>query len=359
MQTIARLLYVPGSRVESLNHLRVSAALLVFGSHVWWSQESQREFFGQGFVGVSIFFVLSGFVMSFAYADRISNGAISFATFVALRLARLAPLYWAMGLVYLIVVPFVKSESVELKAGDSLYFFFIQSWIPNSEIYFSLNPPSWSISTELFFYLAFFPLVLLASRRIIPLFISLLALVFFSAVAWTVFARDLDPIWGNSTFSHWLFYIFPVFRALEFIVGILIHRIWTTGLRFRFLRPGFVYLLLGVTMVFGSAVPEAFRMSLYYLPAAALLVYSHAQTEKPTQNKLLAATLRELGNASYSFYMIHFIVLHHISFSGLNFVGPDAKNLLISAVIFSAAILVHRSFERPLQSILNKIIDRR
>lgn len=344
---------MPISRIETLNHLRFSAALLVFGSHVGWSHHRYSEFFSQGFVGVSIFFVLSGFVMSFAYAHRISSRSISFRTFVCLRLSRLAPLYWLVGLISLIAIPLVKSESVDFKATDSLYFFFLQSWLPSSEIYFSVNPPSWSVSNELFFYFLFFPLILFARRKILFFFFILLGAIFLSAIAWTVLANDFGPIWGQNSFSHWLFYIFPVFRSLEFIVGILVHWLWTKHGEVRFLRPRFIYPLLAVTMMFGPVVPEAFRFSLYYLPVAALLVYAHAQGENQSKNRFLGRLLRELSDASYSFYMIHFLFVQHIS---IPLGGPEVKNFLLLAVVFLVAILAHRSFEKPLQLFLNKRI---
>lgn len=341
------------SRIETLNHLRFSAALLVFGSHVGWSRQSYSDFFSQGFVGVSIFFVLSGFVMSFAYTDRILSRSISFRTFVYLRLARLAPLSWLVGLISLIAIPLVKSESVDFKATDSLYFFFLQSWLPSSEIYFSVNPPSWSISNELFFYFVFFPLILFARRRILFFFVFLLGACFLSAIAWTVLANDFGPIFGENSFSHWLFYIFPVFRSLEFIAGILVHRLWARHRQVRFLRPRFVYPLLAVTMLVGPCVPEAFRFSLYYLPIAALLVYAHAQCEDQSKNRLLGRPLRELGDASYSFYMIHFLFIQHIS---IPWGGQEVKNLLLLTIVFLVAILAHRSFEKPVQFFLNRKI---
>lgn len=151
---------------------------------------------------------------------------------------------------------------------------YLQSWIPNSTYYFSLNAPSWSLSNELFFYFCFFPLIFLGVRGLFKIFIVILLLVVFSAFYVNAYFSD-QILWGKNTFAHWLFYIFPGFRLLEFIVGMLLFKIWKNGFRLPEWLIAPTYVMLFAAMYFARDVPEAFRMSLFFFPFIALFFYAH------------------------------------------------------------------------------------
>lgn len=156
--------------IKPLTSLRAFFALFVFFSHLYFWEDLTGiyksiyiEIFHEGFLGVSFFFILSGFVLSFAYNERIMNRKISFSEYFVARIARIYPLHL---FTLIIALPFtlVKMfhgefliESLKITLNGLL----LQSWVPKSEFYFSLNAPSWSISNEFFFYTLFPFLVLL------------------------------------------------------------------------------------------------------------------------------------------------------------------------------------------------------
>lgn len=83
-------------KLDQLTGLRYFAALLVFLSHINWDGYSEhiQILFESGYVGVSFFFLLSGFVLSYSYGEKIQNHSLSFIKYALLRLARLTPLHF-------------------------------------------------------------------------------------------------------------------------------------------------------------------------------------------------------------------------------------------------------------------------
>ena len=145
-------------RLQGLTGLRFFAAAWVFAYHFlvltvdgapWWVQRAQNA----GHAAVSLFFVLSGFVLAYNYAEPLADGRVSRARFFRLRLARVWPLY---ALVALAEVPLALHAGVggaRIGGPRSADVVGLQAWIPT--ITFVGNTPGWSVSVELFFYLAF------------------------------------------------------------------------------------------------------------------------------------------------------------------------------------------------------------
>jgi len=151
--------------IQSLNALRFIFALMVFMSHLITIIPKENCFwnalYGQilreGYIGVSFFFILSGYILAYRYSEAIADGSFSFRTFLNRRLARILPMYY-VGL--LVALPISFPEFMD---GNRVFYakklisnlFLVQSLVPISDYYFSFNGVSWSVSTELFFYLCF------------------------------------------------------------------------------------------------------------------------------------------------------------------------------------------------------------
>ena len=291
-------------RLEQLTGLRFFAALLVFASHLNWSNSHSvfEIIFTSGFVGVSFFFILSGFVLSLSYESKISNDALSFRRYIFLRLARLSPLHFATAFAFIIFGIFEGTLNILPAVANLAY---LQSWVPHSSMYFSLNAPSWSLSNEMFFYFLFFFLITLSPSRLIKYTIALSLLVLISACIATFFFDGVKILGSSQTFAHWMFYIFPGFRLLEFLLGMVMFHVWRSGFSLhRFFTP-ISYILLFLSMYFAESVPESFRMSLFFLPAISLFFYAHLSDCTYVSKFYSSQSLVLLGNASFAFYLIH------------------------------------------------------
>src|SRR5207249_3735398 len=106
--------------------------------------------------GVSFFFVLSGFIIAYAY-PKLDNKHDVFDFYVA-RIARIWPAHFAT---LLLVLPLLQTPINLTFVANA---FLLHSWVPSKPWYFSYNHPSWSISTELFFY-AVFPILIFQWNR--------------------------------------------------------------------------------------------------------------------------------------------------------------------------------------------------
>ncbi|TBO32416.1 acyltransferase [Aquabacterium lacunae] len=336
-------------QIRPLTGLRFIAALMVFGSHLAWVGVGPmgQGVIDQGFFGVSFFFMLSGFVLMHSYAEPLRQGHTSPWVYVGLRVARLWPLHVFMALPYL----FLAARRGDLDPVAALSnLLLLQSWVPDSTVYFSLNGPTWSLSNEAFFYLAFLWLVHWPDRLRHVLTLALLTVVLTGAVCMHFWFSDAK-VAGAYTLAHWLFYVFPAFRLLEFLVGMWLHDLWRQGwLNWR--MPAWAaFVLLGACMLFGQQVPEPFRYSLFYLPAAVCLLVAHLGQVRTRWHAFLSSdVLQALGKASFAFYVVHMAVVRQV-IKAFPWVESTAwiEVPLLLVLCCMVAWLVHRGVERPVE----------
>lgn len=81
--------------INALTLLRFIFAIMVFGAHCYVIDNFfDTHFFKEGFVGVSFFFVLSGFIIAYNYQEKLRENKITKRTFWVARIARVYPLHW-------------------------------------------------------------------------------------------------------------------------------------------------------------------------------------------------------------------------------------------------------------------------
>lgn len=344
-------------KIDQLTGLRFIAALSVFISHIDWNgiNSALANVFREGYVGVSFFFILSGFVLSHSYGKKILLGKISLFKYFILRLARLSPLHFATTLPFIIISLYYGHFSL-LKSFLNLCY--LKSWVPDAKIYFSLNAPSWSLSNEIFFYLCFFPLVLWTLRKRIVLTLFLFCIVFFSAlfVTWNM---DKLAIYEGIV-PRWLFYIFPGFRLIEFLIGMLLYDLWKKNIRLNNKWVMVSYILLFGAMYFAHFIPKSFRFSLYYIPFITFLLYAHLSESGFIFRILSSPIMVLLGNASFSFYLIHqrFIKILMELFSSYRF-NHFTFFILSLLIVTLSSVLIYHSYEKRAEAFLKKWINAR
>lgn len=343
------------SPLYALTSLRFFAALMVFLSHLSFLEKSDSvylaSFFGgvmkEGYIGVTFFFVLSGFILSYACQGReVLRGG--YLNFLISRISRIYPLHF----VTLIAVTPLVMFSV-FKSGEFLNFFIggvanvslLQAFFPSRDIYFSFNAPSWSLSVELFFYLVF-PLLLTLSTR---------SLVCASALMISVKTLLSYCYLDNS--GHFLLYIFPPLRLADFMVGILLFRWFSVrpslpNFGATFLQLGSIFGLLGAFLL-AHYVPQSYRYDIYYLLPMALIVFSFAYNNGAVGRLLSSPVLLLLGEASFAFYLVHQRVIHagqilRSKFGLLGFSGWDVFfSLGYFFVAMTISVFLYRYFEIP------------
>lgn len=335
--------------IRQLTSLRFLAAFAVLGSHLEFLVRSPDPrvaafydlYLRQGYCGVSFFYILSGFIIAYAYRDRLRSGEISATAFLYLRATRILPLHWLVSAFFLAWLLFVKHEGPPL-ATVLLNLSLLHSWVPVSTVHYSLNGPSWSLSNELFFYAAFPLLVKLPVPLLRRMALVLGGTIALAALAVTVTVSGYNPA------VEWFFYANPATRLLEFLIGLILYEAYCAGRCRRWASTTSECVLLAaipVTMVLlvRLNVPMPFRYQLAFIPpmAAAILIFAHGRGH--LSRLLQWPGLVLLGNASFALYLTH----RPIVTLWERLESPPIVPLIL--ICMAVSVLVHHAFERPVQ----------
>lgn len=361
--------------------------------------------------GMTLFFVLSGFVIHYNYATRVTAGGWrGIAAFLWARFARLYPLFLLMMLVYVLV----SQRHVEFWTGhpekfnaivEALPYFLlsIQSWLykvidggPLIEAIRGGSPPTWSISTEWFFYFAYPALAWLVLRaRTVPVIVLVACLwcVVWTAVSTGLYDRttELDA-WAvthfggvagvqhneDDSFVRWLLYISPYLRIGEFVLGVIVAQLYV-ALRGRSVSAsenavgGAVFLAAAASLVVISYVayspdlpPNLFRKmdkNFALAPSLALLVFCAARYRNAASRLLTSRPAIALGDASYSIYLVHSIVLiGAVKLTGDVVHGVAyniVKLIVLMAIVVAISLVLYAYYEAPARQWLRQRWRRR
>ena len=141
--------------IRSFTGWRYIFAVAIFMHHYQIDGKSVLQ--AGGAIGVTFFFILSGFLLAYGYKKRLMTREISTSDFYKARAVKLYPLHiLCLPAVFLLVIRIFVTADLP-KAVLNL--FLLQSWVPSPDYYMSYNAVSWFLSDELFFYLMF-PFVL-------------------------------------------------------------------------------------------------------------------------------------------------------------------------------------------------------
>jgi peptidoglycan/LPS O-acetylase OafA/YrhL len=263
-----------------------------------------------GFIGVDIFFVISGFVIAMRYLEPMIAREVGFGTFFLRRIRRLVPPYFAMLVAVTaaaawIMVPKDLINFGASLAGQALYAQNIVFWLQGDYFDAALGKPllhTWSLAVEEQFYLCF-PLLVLGLRQHPRL--ALAACVLLSLVVFGV-AAYLEQISPKTAF-YWL-----PFRTWEFLAGIAAAALFRRG--FPADLPQLAASAIGVVALLGIVVAIlAFDGDTTSVLTQGLLAVGSTFALCLMQERLAPAiralftnrTAQHFGRISYSWYLWH------------------------------------------------------
>jgi peptidoglycan/LPS O-acetylase OafA/YrhL len=313
-------MHLRGRHLPALDGLRGLAAIWVFLYHLSDTGGPNRML---GQLGVDLFFVLSGFVLSYVYADRL-NSASDYRRFLHARLARIYPLHLvtllATAAVVLLWPGFAETyPRPELRfSADAFvaHLLLVQNWavvLPSS-----WNTPAWSLSAEWAAYLAF-PILLVATRHArwpLALALASMAALGLLLLAWGASAGAM----GSPGMLR---------MACGALSGCLVHRAWRSGLR---LSP------LPTTLAAALLIAAAHLPGLDSLAPLAfpLLVLLCAQGEGLLARLCATRPVVWLGAISYSIYLWHWLAIQ----IGVRLPGIEPTGLVWNTAMIGIVLII-------------------
>ena len=325
--------------IRTLQSLRFFFIILVVLSHYIGSS---FDFGGE--CGVSFFFMLSGFVLSLAYSERITKGLFSTTPFVVKQWIKIYPLHILTFIVmFALDIRLEKYCDITAVIANILL---LQSWVPADSFYFVANSPSWFLCDILFFYVVFSSLnkYILRSDNRKLLAISLVVILLYICLMAVLPTYLVNPI----------LYANPLTRLLDFIVGIILYKLYVSdnGIALRdklngksFLTVSLmelsVILLVVITAILYPHLPQRVRtVSIFWL-AIPLFIFFFAMTDKHSgviSKFLQGKTMLWLGNISFCIYIIHVPVLR--IFNSISVHTGIADSTLVHFILFTTILIL-------------------
>jgi peptidoglycan/LPS O-acetylase OafA/YrhL len=385
--------------IAALDGVRGAAAMLVAGGHYMAFEGGAPLSVTASTLsglGMTLFFVLSGFVIHYNYSATIIRPG-GMRTFFVARLARLYPLYIVLFLFDFAYTALTARNACgrigmpdEQWLGLAFYLTLTQSWfyavICRAPLVYQYGPvaaASWSISVEVFFYVAYVVVAaLIARRKWSPRDVIIMAATAFCLVAiyflvcrhyeedinrlgLTIFgpAASTDNGYEDSL-MRWLFYFNPAARVGEFLAGLAAAQLYLTQWRHPAMLAGprasavtlaAILAVVAIHLWLYSAVAyySSFigrTASPLYGPLVAMTIYLLARYDTPWSRLFSHAIPVRLGEVSYSIYLLHEIIPS--AFKRLGLMSTDiavawvtwAGSLLLLVLI---SLVSHAMIERP------------
>ncbi len=327
----------------SLQILRFIAAFAVVLFHLFNSYvidfSFSKNYFVVGEFGVDIFFIISGFVITYTAVPE--KGLRHFAS---KRIARIVPLYWlltcSVAALSIIIPSTLNSTHFDLFNFSKSMFF-----IPYQKENGLVQPMlflGWTLNYEMFFYL-----VLGWALR----FGKFAPAIACSSIAALVGAGSLF----HSTNVLWNFYTNPI--MLEFAFGVLLCEFFKTSRSYIYAYSKLA--LLPAAVIAGFLVFSDFEIARPFGQGLVAMSIAAAALSVRIPEGWIERALVRLGDASYSLYLSHVFVIQIFAKLCKNFYSPElfyAGSVMAVILCLSLSLVLYTRFEVPAQIWLTKLL---
>jgi peptidoglycan/LPS O-acetylase OafA/YrhL len=363
-------------RFPALTGVRAIAAFMVFSHHLQlnlkpnWLVGLQHTFYW----GVTLFFVLSGFLITYQYYEHAALSGRWMRTYFTNRFARIYPVY------------FLVLTAVILLSGNFNPLYLLQNYTLSQNLFFLIPShgvaidPSWSLTVEGCFYLLA-PFVFLLCRRYklrVPflLHLVLLGLVLLTYGHDTSLPNDMSlqhtifPILFGTYFGHLLEFFSGIYLALIILKKEKAkpgkekseRRLTASGSKRTIIGIAGICVLM-IPLIFATKRDTATQESImivvnnFLLPLPIALFYYGLVCENSLLRRILSGRLMGLlGRSSYAFYLLHVPVIDYLGNAHLRKYFNDAHyNLYVMTMLSITIILsvvIFLFFEGPLNHLI-------
>ncbi|CAN1529461.1 COG1835 Predicted acyltransferases [Candidatus Nanopelagicaceae bacterium] len=332
--------------IPHLDGLRAISVLAILAFHL------RPDLLPGGFLGVDVFFIVSGFLITSLLIDEIQNGGrINFSHFYLRRFKRLFPSFILVILLTIIsayllfdqqkFISVAKTALVSILGISNLYFYKTSSYFDLS----SIEKPLlhiWSLSVEEQFYFIW-PLLLFTTYKFFlrnsKTFFIILGFLFFSS------------IYFNLNHPVATFYL-PLFRFYEFLIGVGLALFpWRQGFSLKHSRTYFfasIIALLGVFLTLDASSLLPGPISLLFILPIAYLISNGGM--KSRLNILEMRFFKYIGKRSYTIYLVHWPIIVFYLESNNRQQLSAFECIILTMFIFLTSHILHRFYELPLRN---------
>lgn len=325
--------------ISALQGLRGYAILMIFLSHCNYilNEHGINCFAWLGGLGVSIFIMLSGYLLAFQNHETSSIISIDK---IKNSLKRFYPLHI---FTLLVSFPFCIDAFLHgnvIKQGIKLMLnaLLLQAWIPSSGVYFSFNAVSWYLSLTMFFVIVG-PITLRMinkmKRKTIP-FLLVGILLFEFIWCWMFKSRP---------FAHWIIYIFPIVRYFDYMAGggvvwkvIKYHQCNKDCSVTAVLLFGISALLMIILTVFSlNTQSEYFLTAVWFIPAIMMISAAALgdRVSKIIDTVFSNKVILYIGKLSFELFLIHQLVIRYVSVIFNKLLNYNGLFIYVSALLIS------------------------
>lgn len=322
----------------ALDGLRAFAVMAVLVFHAAWT------FLPGGFIGVDVFFVLSGYLITtMLRAEVAASGQIDLRRFYWRRAVRLWPPLLLMLAAYVAAAPIAFAE-----ADAGLDAILAGLYMSDYSVAIGGMPDfishTWSLSAEVHFYLVW-PLIIIATRRLSDRRVALaFGVLFILASSWRI--ADL----AFSQDALWTYYRFDT-RLSGLVLGGLIAVLpWRPSKLSSTVLSGVALMILGWAVCRWQIVtPWSLTLGavIVDLAAGALIVSLASRGRTPISSALSWPPLVYLGAISYSIYLWHYPIARVLR----NQVDPVTMIVIVTVASVAIAALSYEYVEKPLMAL--------
>ena len=351
-------------KFESLQRLRALAALLVVADHSIYfvcTKENLSPVWHNlswhlGTIGVDIFFVISGFIMIYT-SESLFGSAFGAARFAYRRSVRIVPMYWLATCAEIVLMGRRGSFPPTDNILSSLFFF---PYVAEPGL--ALRPilgVGWTLNHEMMFY-ALFACSLIFNRRQGLLIVTgtLITLVALGAIV-----KPLSDTQTPTTVITFLCNPIMLLFAAGVLLGMAWKRFKIERFRFRFGGAASVAAMVStvlVSSIFVDQVPWPISWQSGFWAASIIIVALTLIARPATRRPATFELLERLGDASYSIYLFHFMIIaawSKLVFAVFGATGWATFVCSVFVVAVAGGWLVHVCVERPLLRFLKKGAD--
>lgn len=318
--------------INQITFTRFLAALAIvlfhYGHHTFFYENNYINFIiTNANIGVSYFFILSGFIMVIAY----NNKNINVLDYYKNRFARIYPMYIFALTLFIIISHTITKRLI------FYHIIGIQSWLPGFPL--TLNIPGWSISVEFFFY-GMFPLIfyLLKKYSLKTVSIAIIIIWIVTQLFTHIFIENFYE--GYPSKNHDFVYYFPLMHLNEFLIGNLAALFFLTKMKSKNYDIFILLFVLATIAIikFTSLHLHNGLMAITFVPLIVLISANNGYITKIFNHKILFY----LGEVSYSLYILQYPVYllmrrmfnyFHIPVSKIQFLAVFILILLIVSII--------------------------